>query len=118
MLGFIAYLVGGWVFSGVYAGLFASLDMANPWLGSLFGLVHGMGFAGILQNMDLERSGLVISLFTFNLGVEIGQVAVGGLCWPRLTQLGKSPYRATVVKGLSLVIVLFGLLWFVQRVNV
>lgn len=118
--------VPGWIVESAIALSIAYVGLENllarqirhRWrLTFLFGLVHGLGFAGILQDMDLERSGLVISLFTFNLGVEIGQVAIVGLCWPLLSQLSKSPYRAAMVRGLSLVIAVFGLLWFVQRVN-
>lgn len=49
ILGSIAYLVGGWFFSGVYAGLFASLGMASAWLGGIFGLVHGAFLLSVLS---------------------------------------------------------------------
>jgi len=42
----------------------------------LFGLVHGLGFAGALKNIGLPQSHLPLALFTFNLGVELGQLAV------------------------------------------
>ena len=43
-----------------------------------FGLLHGMGFAGVLQELGLPRSEFVTALLTFNLGVEAGQLAVIG----------------------------------------
>jgi hypothetical protein len=45
----------------------------------LFGLVHGLGFAGALQQIGLPERHLWIALLTFNVGVEIGQLAVVGL---------------------------------------
>lgn len=45
------------------------------WLALVFGLIHGCGFAGALSELDLPKPRLLASLFGFNLGVEIGQVA-------------------------------------------
>ncbi len=48
-----------------------------PWLvAGLFGLVHGLGFAGALSSLGLPRGAVGMSLFGFNLGVELGQLAV------------------------------------------
>ena len=81
-----------------------------------FGLVHGFGFAGILQQMDLARGGLLLSLFTFNLGVEVGQLVIVALFWPLLQQLSRSQYRVAVVRSASTVVLVFGVLWFLERV--
>ena len=82
-----------------------------------FGLVHGFGFAGLLHDMDLERGGLLLSLFTFNLGVEIGQVAIVALAWPLLNLVRNSAHRLLIVRVVSAIIVIFGLYWFVERVT-
>lgn len=93
-------------------------DIRHRWrLTFLFGLAHGFGFASVLQQMNLERSGLVISLFTFNLGVEIGQVTIVALLWPLLRRLARSPYRNRIVNVISAIILGCGLYWFVQRVS-
>ncbi|SDI18983.1 hypothetical protein SAMN05216338_1018107 [Bradyrhizobium sp. Rc2d] len=42
VLGFVVYLIGGWVFAVVYAALFAALGDANGWEGALIGLIHGL----------------------------------------------------------------------------
>jgi hydrogenase/urease accessory protein HupE len=47
----------------------------------LFGLVHGLGFAGALKEIGLPQGNLLVALLTFNLGVEIGQLAVVALCY-------------------------------------
>ena len=49
-----------------------------------FGLVHGFGFAGILQELELPTERLVPALAGFNLGVEIGQIGIVLLAWPAL----------------------------------
>jgi len=47
----------------------------------LFGLVHGLGFAGALQEIGLPQNHLLVALLTFNVGVEIGQLLTVGACW-------------------------------------
>lgn len=83
-----------------------------------FGLLHGMGFAGVLREIGLPRSEFVPALLAFNVGVELGQLAViftafmlVGLPFRR-----KPWYRRRVVVPGSLVIATVGLYWFVQRV--
>jgi len=122
-LGFInplSWLVeAGIALSIVYVGLENILldTVSHRWrITFFFGLLHGFGFAGVLQQMDLARGGLALSLLTFNLGVEIGQVAVVALAWPILTRIAKNPYRMIIVRSLSSVIVILGTYWFVQRI--
>ncbi|WP_457427055.1 HupE/UreJ family protein [Roseateles sp. P5_E7] len=47
----------------------------------LFGLVHGLGFAGALKEIGLPDNHLLVALLTFNVGVEIGQLMTVGVCW-------------------------------------
>jgi hydrogenase/urease accessory protein HupE len=47
----------------------------------LFGLVHGLGFAGALKDIGLPQNHLPVALLTFNVGVELGQLLVVGLAW-------------------------------------
>jgi hydrogenase/urease accessory protein HupE len=82
----------------------------------VFGLVHGFGFANVLREMELPRSALASSLFTFNAGVELGQVAVLLLAWPLLRAAQKSAYAVNITRAVSAVVVAFGVVWFVQRV--
>ena len=55
-----------------------------------FGLVHGFGFANILKEMELSSSQLASSLFSFNLGVEVGQVCIVGMVYPLLRTNSRS----------------------------
>lgn len=58
-----------------------SLAIRYPWLVAFaFGLLHGMGFAGGLMSLELEKSALLSAVVLFNLGVEFGQLAfIGGV---------------------------------------
>ena len=83
-----------------------------------FGLVHGFGFAGVLAEMELPTDRLVPALFGFNVGVELGQLAVVALVWPALVWLARtSPERWTprVAAGGSAAICGLGLFWFASR---
>lgn len=83
-----------------------------------FGLIHGFGFASVLREMQLARSDLLWSLLSFNIGVELGQMAVViGLAWlfSEIRQLGPTPARRLVTWGSSMVVVA-GTFWFVARV--
>ncbi|MCG8591569.1 MAG: HupE/UreJ family protein, partial [Proteobacteria bacterium] len=55
-----------------------------------FGLIHGFGFAGVLSSLELPAARLVPALAGFNLGVELGQLAVVALAWPLLNALGRT----------------------------
>jgi hypothetical protein len=84
----------------------------------LFGLVHGLGFAGALGQLGLPRDAYLLSLVMFNVGVELGQLTVILLAWFLLArQFGKKPYyRKRVVIPLSLVIAAIAAFWTVQRI--
>ncbi|MFQ5353099.1 MAG: HupE/UreJ family protein, partial [Candidatus Binatia bacterium] len=81
----------------------------------LFGLVHGFGFAGILKETGLPPTNFFVPLFSFNLGVEAGQLVVVSLVVPllRLSMSGKRERPVRLI--LSWLIVAVGLLWTVQR---
>ena len=83
----------------------------------LFGLIHGLGFAGVLSEFDLDPGSLFAGLLGFNLGVEFGQLAVIGLALI-LTFGIKDPknYRKIVVIPGSVLIALMGAYWTIQRI--
>jgi hypothetical protein len=83
-----------------------------------FGLVHGFGFAGILAALELPTARLVPALFGFNVGVELGQLAVVALIWPALRAIGKLGSGAAgrlVAEFASAAICGLGVYWFVVR---
>jgi hypothetical protein len=88
------------------------------WIAFAFGFVHGFGFASVLREMDLPRRALGWSLFSFNLGVEMGQLLVVVFVASALAALwrrSETAGRRLALAG-SLVVVLAGTFWFVQRV--
>jgi hydrogenase/urease accessory protein HupE len=83
-----------------------------------FGLLHGMGFAGVLRELGLPRSEFATALITFNVGVELGQLTVIACAWLLIASWArnKSWYRTRLVVTMSCVIAAVGLYWTVQRI--
>lgn len=97
--------------------------IARAALGFGFGLVHGLGFAGALGELGLPRHALIRSLAAFNVGVELGQLAVATLAFPLLGALGTRfanrplAYQRRVLAPIALALVAIGTLWFIQRIR-
>lgn len=82
----------------------------------VFGLLHGMGFAGVLAELGLPRGQFWPSLLGFNLGVEAGQIAVVLIAFAVLGWFRKRTwYRKIIVIPVSILIGLVGLIWSVER---
>lgn len=82
-----------------------------------FGLVHGFGFAGALGEIQLPKADVPKALLGFNLGVEIGQLAVLALVLPLIMAARKRAwFEQKGVRYLSYVIAGLGIVWFVARV--
>ena len=84
----------------------------------LFGLVHGLGFAGALGQLGLPRNAYMLSLIMFNVGVEAGQITVILLAYFLLAKwLSDKPYyRNYIVIPLSGTIALIAAFWTIQRI--
>jgi hydrogenase/urease accessory protein HupE len=90
----------------------------RAWIAFTFGFIHGFGFASVLREMDLPARALGWSLFSFNVGVEIGQLLVVAVVATALTALrsrSESAGRQLAFAG-SVVVMAAGAFWFVQRV--
>ncbi|HMG34115.1 MAG TPA: HupE/UreJ family protein [Blastocatellia bacterium] len=90
----------------------------RAWIALFFGFVHGFGFAGVLKEFGLPSEALGWSLFSFNLGVEIGQaciVIVVASLMALLLKKKETLTRQVVVAG-SVCVTLAGVYWFIQRV--
>jgi len=90
----------------------------RPWVALFFGLVHGFGFASVLRETGLPPRALGLSLFSFNLGVEIGQAAIVVAVSAALRALrGHNAVLAVrVATAGSVCVLLAGAFWFVERV--
>jgi HupE / UreJ protein len=81
-----------------------------------FGLVHGFGFASVLADLGLPRDALVLALVGFNVGVELGQLAIVLVFLPLAYALRRTAfYRKGVMVGGSIVIALLAAVWLVER---
>ncbi|MEO8256617.1 MAG: HupE/UreJ family protein [Acidobacteriota bacterium] len=81
----------------------------------LFGLVHGFGFAAVLRQMQLPRRNLALSLFSFNAGVELGQLLFVAIVFPMVLYLAASAWQNRIRSAVSSGIVCLSVYWFVQR---
>lgn len=90
----------------------------RPFVIFAFGLLHGLGFASVLDEFGLAPGQFVAGLIGFNIGVEVGQLTVVGLAFLCVGYwFGKKPwYRARISIPASIVIALVGAYWAVERV--
>ena len=87
-------------------------------LAFVFGLVHGFGFASVLLDLGLPASALVAALGGFNVGVELGQLAIVLVFLPIAWLLRHTRfYRWVIVAGGSAAIVVLGLFWTLDRIG-
>jgi len=94
----------------------------KPWrivIVFLFGLLHGMGFAGVLTELGLPESQFVTALLSFNVGVELGQLSVILLAFLAVFWIRKNHelYRKLVIIPGSLGISMMGLYWTIERIG-
>lgn len=90
----------------------------RPWVAGAFGMVHGFGFASVLKEIGLPPAALGWSLFSFNVGVEIGQLAIVLAVATGLAALARrdpATARRVAMAG-SVIVVAAGTYWFVERV--
>jgi len=83
-----------------------------------FGLVHGFGFAGVLDGLGLPAAALALALLGFNVGVELGQIAVVVAVLPLLLGAARLPlYRPVVLPAGSLAAAAMGAVWLLERLG-
>jgi len=107
------------VFVGIENLLRGDIPKARRVVPFGFGLIHGFGFASALREAGIGSGtgGIVLPLFSFNLGVELGQIMVAALALPIIWKLRENPlFIARWAPACSAAVVLLGSFWFVQRV--
>jgi hydrogenase/urease accessory protein HupE len=107
------------VFVGIENLLRGDIPKARRMVPFGFGLIHGFGFASALREAGIGSGtgGIVLPLFSFNLGVELGQIMVAALALPIIWKLRETPmFIAQWAPACSAAVVLLGSFWFVQRV--
>ena len=96
--------------------LTSKLHAWRPVIVFLFGLLHGLGFAGVLKEIGLAQGDFVLGLIAFNVGVELGQLAVIALCFAAVAWfMNQNWYRSRIIIPASLAIAAMGSWWFVER---
>ena len=94
----------------------------TPWRPALvfaFGLLHGLGFAGVLAELGLPETNRILALVSFNLGIEAGQLSVVALAYGLVLYHFKDRiwYRTRLTNPASIAIALIGFYWTAQRVS-
>ena len=96
--------------------LVAPSGIGRRWLiAAGFGLIHGLGFASALTELDLSRDALVRALVGFNVGVELGQIAFVVVVMPPLVWASRPGRLPRLPQILSVLVAAAGTVWLVQR---
>lgn len=115
-----------WIEAGIAASvLLAAVNNLKPlvvrrlWLVTFgFGLLHGFGFAGALLEVGLPERSRLAALLGFNVGVELGQLAVVALVLPVLFLLGRKPWYPRLVMGVaSALVAVLAAYWLFERLR-
>jgi hypothetical protein len=94
----------------------AAAGIGGPWMAFSFGLLHGFGFAGVLAELVPDTGQVWRPLLGFNLGVEVGQLAIVAVFFPLAWLLrGTQFYRLAIVRGGSAIVCACAALWFCAR---
>jgi hydrogenase/urease accessory protein HupE len=80
-----------------------------------FGLLHGLGFAGSLRITDEVSWDLLVSLLSFNVGIETGQAMLLVAVFPLVLLVRRSRLSVPIIRAATGVVAAFGLFWFVER---
>ncbi|MES2264575.1 MAG: HupE/UreJ family protein [Pseudomonadota bacterium] len=120
----VVALPSRWVESAIAASVVvAALNNLAPvvrerrWVAAFgFGLIHGFGFASVLADLGLPQGALLMALIGFNVGVELGQLAIVAVFLPLAFAMRASwVYRRVLMLGGSAVIVLIAAIWLSER---
>ena len=120
----VVSLPSRWVESAIAASVIVaalsnlrgSLENRRWIMAFVFGLIHGFGFASVLADLGLPKEALVLALVGFNVGVELGQLAIVAVFLPLAFSLRSTRfYQVGVLKGGSVIVAMLAAWWLVQR---
>lgn len=96
--------------------LVGTVDRRRWVMAFVFGLIHGFGFASVLADLGLPTDALALALVGFNVGVELGQLAIVAAVVPVAFALRRTAfYRIGVLQGGSVLVALLAAWWFIER---
>jgi hypothetical protein len=94
----------------------ATVDRRRWLMAFVFGLIHGFGFASVLADLGLPQGALVLALVGFNVGVELGQLAIVAVFLPFAFLLrGTGFYRVGVLQAGSFAVAVLATWWLIER---
>ena len=98
--------------------LMKGLSPWRPVVVFMFGLLHGLGFAGVLTEFGMPKGQFLSGLIGFNIGVELGQLTIIAICFVAFGYwFGKKDwYRRVFTIPMSLSISVIASYWFYERV--
>jgi hypothetical protein len=108
-------IIAGSIAVAAAANLMPNLRVKEWMIAFGFGLFHGFGFASVMGDIGVGRDHLALSVFGFNVGVEIGQVAILVVIFPILYALRRQSYYNGLMKLGSCGLIAIALVWFGER---
>ena len=95
--------------------------MENPWskiaIVFFFGLFHGLGFAGLLEEIAIPKNNFISSLFAFNVGIEAGQLFIIGAALPVIFYVRNYKWYPSAIKIIAVIISVIAFYWFIERLT-
>ena len=108
-------VIAGSIGVAAWTNLVPKINVKEWSIAFVFGLFHGFGFASVLGDIGIGREHLVLSLLSFNIGVELGQLAVVCAIFPFLFLLRKTPLFDWILRFGSWFLIFVALLWVFER---
>ena len=97
-------------------GMFSDRIRAKLSTVFFFGLFHGLGFAGLLQEISIPDDTFMSSLLAFNVGIEVGQLVIIATALPFIFFFRNARWYPRFIKISAIVISLIAIFWFFQRI--
>jgi hypothetical protein len=83
----------------------------------VFGLIHGLGFVGVIKGITVSEHELLVALFSFNVGIEVGQIMIVIFFFTIVLYLRRFSWTPVFLRWSSVAMGLTGMIWFAQRVS-
>jgi len=99
-----------------FENYYAQRTPGKRWLLVLFfGLIHGLGFVDVLKGVAVSKNELLLALFSFNVGIEAGQLLIVVFFFSILIYLRRYSWTPVFLRWSSVTMGLAGMIWFLQR---
>jgi HupE/UreJ protein len=110
-------IIAGSIAVAAAANLLPSLKVKEWVIAFGFGLFHGFGFASVMGDIGIGRDHLIVSVFGFNVGVEIGQMTIIAIVFPSLFLLRKHRLYLPLMRWGSYGLIAIAMVWFGERIS-